>query len=425
MTEEFIQFIWKYGLFDRTGLFSDSGDEIQVISLGEHNGDSGPDFLNARLKIGSTIWAGNVEIHLRSSDWFLHGHDEDKAYDSVILHVVYQHNQSVIRTNGEIIPTLVLPCNEKLFGSYRQLISRKGMIPCQERIKRVEPLLIDCWLSSLVIDRLRNKTEHIEEYLKLNRGNWEEAFYISLARSFGFGLNSSPFEMLARSVPLGILNRHRNNPLQVESILFGQAGFLSEGRIFPQYYGELRSEYVYFQKKYKLKSIESHMWKFLRLRPVNFPTVRIALFAKLIQQSEGLFSHVLSCKNLQELKRFFTLQASAFWDTHYTFEQTSAPRVKTLGEDAFNSVVINTVVPFLFIYGSMNGGEATRNKAVELLNSIPAESNRITRKWELAGIHPSSAFYSQALIQLYTGYCNHRHCLSCSIGTNLITAGIS
>jgi hypothetical protein len=270
MTEEFIQFIWKYGLFDRTGLFSDSGDEIQVISLGEHNGDSGPDFLNARLKIGSTTWAGNVEIHLRSSDWFLHGHHEDKAYDSVILHVVYQHNQSVTRSNGETISTLVLPCNEKLYGSYRELLARKGMIPCQERIHRVEPLLLDCWLSSLVVERLRKKTDHIAGYLQQNKGNWEEAFYIGLARSFGFGLNASPFELLARSVSLAVINRHRDNPLQVEAIFMGQAGFLNEGRIFPEYYAVLRSEYVYLKNKYKLRPIENHLWKFLRLRPVNF-----------------------------------------------------------------------------------------------------------------------------------------------------------
>lgn len=424
MTEEFIQFIWKYGLFDRTGLFSDSGDEIQVISLGEHNGDSGPDFLNARLKIGSTTWAGNVEIHLRSSDWFLHGHHEDKAYDSIILHVVYHHNQSVTRSNGEPITTLVLPCNEKLYGSYRQLLARKGMIPCQDRIRRVEPLLLDCWLSSLVVDRLRKKTEHIAEYLRRNKGNWEEAFYISLARSFGFGLNASPFELMARSVSLAILNRHRNNPLQVEAILMGQAGFLNEGRIFPEYYTIMRNEYVYLQKKYKLKPIESHLWKFLRLRPVNFPTIRLAQFANLVQQSEGLFSRVVTCHDLQELKRFFTLRASEFWNSHYTFEKTSKSSVKTFGEDAFNSVVINTVIPFLFIYGSMNGQEETKNRALELLNNIPAESNRITRKWDLAGIHASTALYSQALLQLYSDYCNHRHCLSCSVGTNLITTGM-
>ena len=424
MTEEFIQFIWKYGLFDRSGLFSNAGDEIQVISLGEHNGDSGPDFLNARLKIGSTTWAGNVEIHLRSSDWFLHGHQEDKAYDSVILHVVYQHNQSVTRSNGETIPTLVLPCNEKLYGSYQKLLARKGMIPCQDRIHRVEPLLLDCWLSSLVVERLHKKTEHIAEYLRSNKGNWEEAFYISLARSFGFGLNASPFELTARSLPLAILNRHRNNPLQVEALLMGQAGLLTEGRIFPEYYSVLRNEFVYLQKKYKLKPVEYHLWKFLRLRPVNFPTLRLAQFANLIQQSEGLFSRVIDCPDLQELKRFFTLQASEFWNSHYTFEKTSKYSVKTLGEDAFNSLVINTIIPFLFIYGSMRGEEETKSRALELLNSIPAESNRITRKWDLAGIRASSAFYSQALLQLYGDYCNHRHCLSCSVGTNLITAGI-
>jgi hypothetical protein len=424
MTEEFIQFIWKYGLFDRTGLLSDAGDEIQVISLGEHNGDSGPDFLNARLKIGSTIWAGNVEIHLRSSDWFLHGHHHNKGYDSVILHVVYQHNQPVTRSNGETITTLVLPCNEKLYGNYRELLARKGMIPCHDRIQRIESLLLDCWLSSLVVERLRKKTEHIAGYLRLNKGNWEEAFYISLARSFGFGLNASPSELTARSLPLAFLNRHRDNPLQVEALLMGQAGLLTEGRIFPEYYSMLRQEYIFLQKKYKLKPVESHLWKFLRLRPTNFPTIRLSQFANLIRQSGGLFSRVLECQNLQELNGFFTVKASEFWNTHYTFDKTSKYSVKTLGEGAFNNLVINTVVPFLFIYGNMHGKEETKNRALELLNSIPAEVNRITRKWDLAGIHASSAFYSQALLQLYGEYCSSRHCLSCSVGTTLITGNL-
>jgi hypothetical protein len=424
MTEEFIQFIWKYGLFEHTGLFTDSGDEIRIISLGEHNRDSGPDFQHARLKIGPTLWAGHVEIHLRSSDWFAHGHHTDKAYDTVILHVVYEHNQQVTRTNGEVIATLVLPCSEKLYGNYRHLLNRRGMIPCQDKIRQVDPLLIDCWLNSLVVERLQGKTEFITACLRQNKGNWEEAFYISLARSFGFGLNAGPFELLARSLPLAVLSRHKDNLLQVEALLLGQAGFLDEGRVYPAYYATLRQEYVHLKKKYNLRSIENHLWKFLRLRPVNFPTLRIAQFCQLMHQTDGLFSRVMACSDLQQLKQFFILQASDFWNSHYTFEKTSPHWIKTLGDDAFYSLVINTMIPFLFVFGSMNAQEETKEKALDWLNRVPPESNRVIRRWNEAGIRAASAFYTQALLQLSGSYCNHKHCLCCPIGTNLITNGI-
>jgi hypothetical protein len=425
MTEEFLQFMWKYGLFERNSLFADSGEEIKVISLGVQNQDSGPDFLNARIKIGSTTWAGNVEIHLRSADWFVHRHESDKAYDNVILHVVYQHNRAATRSNGDVIPTLVLPFNEKLYLNYRQLIGHKGTVPCQGKIQKVDPLLLDCWLTSLVVERLRQKADQITGYLQNNTFNWEEAFYISLARSFGFGLNAAPFEQVARSLPLSILQRHRNNPVQAEALLMGQAGFLGEGSLFPGHAATMTMEYRHLSKKYNLKPVEKHLWKFLRLRPVNFPTIRLAQFAMLMQQSEGLFSRILSCNDIQELKRIFTVQASEFWNTHYTFEKTSDPKIKNLGEGSFYGIVINTVIPFLFVYGSMNGMEEIREKALGWLNRMPPESNRVVRRWDRAGVQASSAFYSQALLQLSENYCIRRRCISCSVGTHLITSGVS
>jgi len=424
MTEEFLQFIWKYGLFERNGLLTDTGEEIRVISMGEHNQDSGPDFINARVRIGSTTWAGNVEIHMRSADWFVHGHQTDKAYDNVILHVVYRNDRPAVRSNGYIIPTLVLPCNEQLYSNYQQLTGHRGGIPCHGKVHRVEPLLLDCWLSSLVIDRLMQKAEHLAVYLQGRAFNWEEAFYVSLARSFGFGLNAGPFELVARSLPLPVLHRHRNNPLQVEALLMGQAGFLEDGKMFAGYYETLRAEYLHLRRKYKLKPVEKHLWKFLRLRPVNFPTIRLAQFASLIQQSEGLFSRVLSCPDIPGLRIFFTAGVSDFWKAHYSFEKTSVLKTKTLGEESFYNIVINTVIPFLFVYGNKNGREEIKDKALDWLNRIPAENNRVVRKWNRAGIRPSSAFYSQALRQLSEKFCSHRRCLACSVGTQLIREGI-
>lgn len=423
MTEEFIQFIWKYGLFEQSGLFTDAGDEVRVISLGEQNQDSGPDFTNSRIRIGATTWAGNVEIHLRSADWYVHGHQNDKAYDNVILHVVYHDNRPAVRSNGVVVPTLVLPCDEKLFARYQQLIGPKGTIPCQGKIKQVDPLVLDCWLSSLVVDRLRQKAEQFTNYLQGNTFNWEEAFYISLARSFGFGLNSGPFERVARSLPLSLLYRHRDNPLQVEALLLGQAGFLGEGNLFPGYHQALKTEYLHLRRKYKLKPIEKHLWKFLRLRPVNFPAIRLVQFAGLIRQSEGLFSQILSCNEFHELRGYFSVGVPEFWNTHYTFDKTSVAKNKTLGEEAFYSIVINTLIPFLFVYASLNGMEEVKEKALDWLNRVPPESNRVTRRWDGAGVHPSSAFYSQALLQLSENYCSRRRCLACSVGTSLIRSG--
>ena len=421
MTEEFLQFIWKYGLFEHSNLFTDSGDEIQVISLGEQNQDSGPDFLNARLKIGTTTWAGNVEIHQRSSDWYSHGHEADKAYDNVILHVVYRHDRPVMRRGGEMLPTLVLPCDETLYGNYRELIRNPGSMVCAGKLERVDALLLDCWLSSLAIERLARKSGYITEQLQQSAGNWEETFYISMARSFGFGLNSAPFEWVARSLPLTILSRHRDIPVQTEALLLGQAGFLDEGSLYPGYPEILVNEYTHLRRKYKLKPIGKHLWKFLRLRPVNFPTIRLVQFANLLQRSDGLFSQVVACQDVQELMKLFSAGVSEFWNTHYTFGKTSPFSRKKMGEGAVYSIIINTVIPFLFVYGTMNGRVEFRDKALDWLNRVPPETNRVIRGWNRAGVYPVSALYSQAILQLSENYCKRRRCLSCSIGAHLIT----
>ena len=424
MTEDFLHFIWKYGLFERNEMITDTGEQIQVIGLGEHNSDAGPDFLNTRIKIGNTTWAGNVEIHLRSSDWVNHRHQYDKAYDNVILHVVYRHNQPLQRKTGEVIPTVELRFNTSLYENYCLLLAQKNGLPCKDKIRQVDPLIIDLWLISLVVERLQQKTQYITGLLDQYINNWEEVFYISLARSFGFGLNAVPFEMMAKSISLSCLARHRNNPKQLEAMLMGQAGFLDEAVLYADYYTDMRSEYMHLKNKYSLKPIEKHVWKFLRLRPVNFPTIRIAQFAKLLERSEGLFSQVLACQEISELRQFFDIRASDFWDTHYTFETSSPRTVKRFGNDSFNIIIINTVVPFLFLYGKMTAQEELKNRALEWLNKIPAEKNRIIERWAQSAFALSNAFYSQGVIQLANGYCNRKRCLACSIGSHIITTGI-
>ncbi len=423
MTEDFLHFIWKYGLFERAGMTSDTGEEVQVISLGEHNTNAGPDFLNARVKIGRTTWAGNVEIHLYSSEWTEHGHQINKAYDNVILHAVHRHNQTVTRSGGEIIPTIELHFNPALFDNYRILLNGRGNLPCQSRIKSMDPFLLDLWLNSLVVERLQQKSEFICGLLDKYKNNWEEVFYINLARSFGFGLNATPFEMLARSISLLQLSRSRNSIFQLEAMLMGQAGFLNDAEMFSGYYSELRQEYLHLQKKFGLKPVEKHLWKFLRLRPVNFPTLRIAQFAAVLANHENLFSKILDCDEIACLWKDFNVQASSFWNTHYTFETMSPARIKAIGTDAFRVIVINAVIPFLFVYGQRSGQEAYRDRALEWLNQLPAENNRLVTRWKNAGIKAESAFCSQGLLQMSKNYCNRKRCLACSIGMNIITRG--
>ncbi len=423
MTEDFLHFVWKYGLFDREGIIADTGDEIRVFNLGEHNRDAGPDFVNTRIQIGSTTWAGNVEIHLKSSDWKIHKHQRDKAYDNVILHVVYEHNQPVYRSTGEAIPTVELKFNPGLYENYCRLLSQTTCLPCSEKIGMVDSLIVDLWISSLVIERLQQKTGHIAGLLEQYRNSWDEVFYVCLARAFGFGLNAMPFEMLARSVPLSCLMRHRDNPLQVEALLMGQAGFLEEGRLYDDYYTQLREEYLHLKNKYHLKPLEKHLWKFLRLRPVNFPTVRIAQFASVLQHPD-LFSQVLTCGTAQDLQQFFSVIASEYWNTHYNFESRSVRMVKRLGKEAFQTLVINTVIPFLFQYGRMTARDDLKDKALRWLQDIPAENNRYTRQWTSIVASPDSAFYSQGIIQLMKEYCSKKRCLACSVGSHIITRGL-
>ncbi len=419
MTEDFLHFIWKYGLFDRENIVADTGDKVHILSLGEHNANAGPDFVNARIRIGNTTWAGNVEIHLKSSDWKVHRHQTDKAYNNVILHIVYQYDQPVIRENGETIPSISLHFDRKLFDNYRML-SQTGKAACHPKIKQFDPLIIDVWINSLVIERLEEKTIHIAELLEQRKNNWEEVFFIIVARAFGFGLNAMPFEMMARTLPYHALARMRENPMQVEAIIMGQAGFLEDPLLFNPYYATLRNEYIFFKKKLQLKPIEQHLWKFLRLRPVNFPTIRLAQFAAMICKSESLFSKVINTQNYSDLIALFNVSASSFWDTHYTFDTPSRPKPKQTGADALNSIIINAVIPFLFIYGKKVSNDELKERAVDMLNELPPENNHMVRRWKQNGVNAISAFHSQGIIQMVNNYCNKKRCLACSIGSMVI-----
>lgn len=423
MTEDFLHYLWINQLFFKENLKSTQGEELEIIHPGVANSDAGPDFFNARIKIGNTLWVGNAEIHINSSDWIKHKHQSDKAYENVILHVVAHYDIPVTRESGEEIATLKLVFDERLYMNYIKLVSANGWIPCQDRLRDMEKLFLNNWLDRLSAERLEIKSEEIVKTLEANQNDWEETLYYFIGRSFGFRLNSDPFGLLTKSVPLKILLKHSENLHQIEAFLFGQAGFLDSGE-GDEYYMKLKKEYSFLKKKYSLKSLEKHLWKFLRLRPSNFPTIRIAQFSALIFKHHTLFSRITEIKSLNELRDLFNVIPYEYWLSHYQFNKKSIIRQKKLGKQAVDSLIINAVVPVLFTYGRMVSGDAHKDSAQEILQGLPPEVNSIITRWKKNQILPENAMDSQALLHLKSHYCDKRKCLKCAIGNKILLKAI-
>ncbi len=422
MKEDFLHYIWKHKLFSKDNLQTTEGETIDILNTGTHNTDAGPDFFNAKIKIGKTLWAGNVEIHLRSSDWQKHNHNIDKAYDNTILHVVLENDAALTGKNNLQIPTLSLKekINAQFIARYESLISSRHRIPCEEEISKVNSFTVDTWLERMMVERLERKSTDILERLKQNKNNWEETFYHLLAKNFGFKLNAQPFEELARALPLPILAKHKNNLLQTEAMLFGVAGLLGK-KYTEDYPAALKKEFDFLKAKFKLPDGIHAPWKFLRLRPANFPTIRIAQFAELVHRSSHLFSKILECETTMQVIKLFDVSASAYWDTHYIFGKTSASQKKNFGRTATENIIINTAAPVIFAYGMHRNEEKYKETALQFLEGIPSESNSIIKKWESLKIKSHNAFRSQALLELMNQYCIEKKCLLCSIGNKLIT----
>ncbi len=423
MPEEFLQYIWKNRLFASQNLETTDGEKLEIINQGKHNTNSGPDFFNAKIKIGQTIWAGNIEIHKKTSHWNQHNHQYDKTYNNVILHVVENADENITRTNGEPIPTMILEYPEHLRDNYQNLLDAQSWIACEEQFHKIDPVILQLGFNRLMIERLENKTEEIVSRLSQNEYNWNETFYQMLARMFGFKVNAIPFELLAKSLPSSILAKHKNNLFQLEALLFGNSGLLNNQLLGDDYFIRLREEYSFLYKKYKLHAIESHLWKFMRLRPVNFPTVRISQLAALIYRWEGLFSKIIEIESIDNLKELFRVKASEYWNSHYNFNKTSKTQIpKELGENSANLLIINVVIPFLFVYGEKQNKQYLKNRALEFLEQLPAENNTVISHWAKLGIVSHSAFETQALLQLKNSYCETKKCLNCHIGVKLVSA---
>jgi hypothetical protein len=421
MTEEFLHHIWKFRLFDQLDLKTINGETVEVLSPGEHNFDSGPDFFNARLKINGTLWAGNVEVHIRAGDWNKHTHHEDKAYDNIILHVVYEVDTVIARTSGENIPTIEIKdrIEPKQYYRYLDFKTSREWIPCARQISTVPALILYNTFDRMVLERLERKSFSILNDIKLHNNNWEETFYRHLARNFGFKTNAEPFELLAKSLPLVVLSRHRHSLLQLEALLFGQAGMLEE-HLSDKYSLQLQNEYAFLKKKLKLQPMEPHLWKFLRLRPVNFPSIRIAQFAALVHTSRKMFSGMMEIESVKELGELMNVKVSPYWEDHFMFDRPSNRREKHLGEEAVNNILINTIVPFLFVYGKQRGDERYCDKALLLLERTAGEENSVIRHWKQLHVPTDKAYITQSLLQLKLGYCDKKKCLRCPVGNYLV-----
>ncbi len=422
MNESFLHYIWQFQYFNKRDLITSSGEKIEVFKTGNLNTHAGPDFSNAKIRIDDLEWAGAVEIHTKSSAWEEHHHEVDKAYDNVILHVVWQDDKPVYRSDKTLMPTLELKgrVDEVLIKEYKKLVNSPSAIPCGKSFSKVDELTKISMLDKALMQRLEAKALQVEALLKSSNNDWEQTTYQLFARNFGFKVNNEPFEQLAKSVPYKIILKHVDKSVQVEAILFGQAGFL-DTEVGDDYYKLLQREYHILSEKYNLEPtrLKKSQWRFLRLRPANFPTVRLAQLGALLQQ-KGLFSKILELEDYKSISQLFSASPSPYWQHHYQFNRKSEQGVAGLGSFSIENLIINSVVPLLAAYGRATDDHSYLDRATGLLLQIPGEKNAIMRTWNNIGFIGKTAFDSQGLIELHNNFCLRRNCLNCNIGASLL-----
>ena len=422
--EDFLQFIWKHEIFCRRKIRTTCGKILEILRPGEQNFHSGPDFFNARIRVDQLVWAGNVEIHLNASDWFKHGHHEDPAYDNVILHVVRNFDCEIWNSYGRRILSTILEFPGHLGSRYESLRANDSWLPCNQHIRKISSLLMQHWFTRLHSERLSQKSDRISRILTQQRLGREEALYRAMGSGYGLPINSLPFEMMTSGIPLQLLIELRDNLFDMEAILFGQSGFLHFGSVRGPYANNLLGRYREKVRFIPGKPVPQYLWKFLRLRPASFPTLRISQFASLIHHRFPMTDALLSFSSITELEQLLRVQASQYWDTHYVFGKCSPPLVKHLGRQSILTLIINVIVPFLNALGKTEQRKSAGDRAVEILSELEAESNHIIEKWSKFGIKPQNAFESQALIQLHNAYCKQKRCLDCQIGAVIIESAI-
>lgn len=420
--EKLMQYVWKHRLWRSEDMVTNTGKKVRVVDPGLLNTDAGPDFFNAKIEIDGHMWVGNVEMHYRATDWKRHHHDSDKAYDSVILHVVAKDDAPVHRTNGELIPQLVLEVSPQFNADYASLVGATIEVPCATKIKQVPHLTIVEWVEGLAFERLHGKVERIHQLLDSFNGSWEDVCYVTLARNFGFGINNDAFERLARRTPLRLLGKHSDSVLQIEALLFGQAGMLDAQKPgMDSYYNQLCTEYAFLSNKFQLTPMEKESWKLFRIRPQNFPYRRIAMLAQFIEGGFRMMNRILEAEGEKEMRALFEVELSGYWIKHYTFGKPNERATATLSRSSTDIILINTVAPLLYAYGELTGNYEMTDKAIKLLEDLRAESNSIVSHFVAYGIDCPDALTSQALVQLKREYCDARKCIYCKIGHHLLS----
>jgi len=421
--ELLMQYIWKHRLWLQQNMVTVDGQRVRVLDPGRQNTDSGPDFFNAKIIIDGNVWVGDVEIHVRASDWHRHGHDGDKAYESVILHVVDRDDTIIHRSNGEAIPQLRMPCDPEFQKHYRDLVSRSDLdLPCASKIAEMPPLHMMDWIDSLGFERIYDKVERVKSILERTSGDWESATFITIARSLGFGTNGDPFERLAMSLPLILIAKHGDSLTAIEALLFGQSGLLDEPDASGPYAERLRQEYTYLSHKFGLKRPAGMLWKKARMRPPSFPHRRVATLAAMLHGGFRMLSSILEVKSFDDAIKLFSPTLSPFWSTHYNFRSAQPSATNAFSRSSVTGLVINSVVPLQISYSHTHDDTALYDNAIELLHQLPPEKNKIVELFDRAGVKSADAFSSQAVIQLRRNYCDTHKCLYCRFGHRLLSA---
>ncbi|MDE5989136.1 MAG: DUF2851 family protein [Duncaniella sp.] len=421
--ERLMQYVWQHRLLEQTDMVTVDGRKVTVIDPGRLNTDAGPDFFNAKIKLGDAMWAGDVEIHVRASDWHRHRHDADSAYNSVVLHVVDRDDTAIRRHNGEVIPQMVMRCEPEFHVRYHELVDRADIdLPCAGEIKTMDSLRRTDWLTALAYERVYSKTGRVEELLRQYTGDWEQTCYVVLARALGFSTNSEPMERLAMSLPLHFLRKHSDSPLAIEALFFGQGGFLDNAPKADPYVGQLIREHRFFAHKFSLRPLQPLGWKMARMRPHNFPHRRIALLAQLVASDFRLVRRIIQAASVEEVRGLFRQPLNGYWASHFTFGPGSERSFETLSKSSADILIINVAIPLMMAYGEMHGDEEMGLRAMEWLQQLPSENNSIVSLFTGAGIGCKDAFTSQALIQLRRCYCEQRKCLYCRLGHTLLAS---
>ena len=423
MNESFLHYIWQFQYFDKQDLRCSTGEVILVLNPGTKNTHAGPDFANAKVKLDAMEWAGSVEIHINSSGWREHKHHHDPAYENVVLHVVWEEDEKILRKDGTVLPTLELKgrVSSSFILQYKRIVHSRQKIPCASAIHAVPDIIRISMLDKALMARLETKADVVLQALQRNNGDWEETCYQTLCRNFGFKVNTEPFLQLAQSLPYRLLMKHSDHLEQMEALIFGQAGFLRES-INDAYYLLLKREHALLRKKYDLggRQMNKAQWRFLRLRPANFPTLRLAQLASVLYHQKSIFSRILNINSSSEVMSFFSVKPSEYWLYHYQFFKKQQKEIPPLGRMSRENIVINSIVPMLVAYGKSHDDQRYVDRALQLLEEIPSEENNILRLWEGFGLHSKTAFDSQALIELHNNFCARRRCLDCNIGFSLL-----